>query len=536
MSRNRKDFKTFYRFDGNGRIIPGSNILKKGYKPEEGTWQESSPYECCAPGPTVSTNYWVTDRLLFVTGENPFEDLIESTVQSVIDSEGNTYRVSYLGQEFEQGITLNFFGVILKQDANGEKVWQVIVGNFLSEKPIFDLGLKILESGNLAVAAIYGNQPEGGDLWIDSFILSAEDGTVLSTAPGAVRPILPGGVAINQMYLREITEGGSDQTFVIQLAIEDENEDQYTHVILFNLLAPFISNSLTANFVDNVFDEQEQYWYGSQIAVGIENTEGVAYLYTISGQDTSGNYNSVINFLEIGPTFNPSLGSSFFLDTSADSEDGEIMYMSTNIEKLDGPSPISICGIHYDGKITKIVGELPLIEPAWRVGFIIGEEDYFDPLGIANDSLGNVFAVVRLDNFPGSIAFIKLSPDGVLDWAVKIDININFFEQNELRNGITISGEQLSIVAQNSIPRSIIGTGSAFKLGTNVKPKAGTYGEYTVSDLDVLVQVQPNPSIQPATPNSTTIGANSGGPISLEVTPDQELGPPELSFTVTNLQ
>lgn len=527
MSRNRKDFKTFYRFDGNGRIIPGSNILKKGYKPEEGTWQESSPYECC--GPAVSTNYWVTDRLLFVTGE----DLIESTVQSVIDSEGNTYRVSYIGAEIAPGVTINFNGAILKQDANGEKVWQVIVGNSENANVIFDLGLKILESGNLAVAGIHSDQP-GGDLWIDSFILSAEDGTVLSTAPAAIRPILPGGVAISQMYLREITEGGSDQTFVIQLGIEDENGDQYTHVILFNLLFPFISNSLTANFVDNEFDEQ--YWYGSQIAVGIENTEGVFYLYTISGYDTSGNYNTVINYVEIGPTVNPGPGPSFFLDTSADSEDGEIMYMSTNIEKLDGPSPIPICAIHYNGKITKLVSGFSGIEPAWRVGFIIGEENSFEPLGIANDSLGNVFAVVRLDSLPGSIAFIKLSPDGVLDWAVKIDISINFFEQNELRNGITISGEQLSIVAQNSIPQSTIGTGSAFKLGTNVKPKAGTYGEYTVSDLDVLVQVQPNPSIQSATPNSTTIGANSAGPISLEVTPDQGVGPEELSFTVTNLQ
>ena len=55
MSRNRKDFKTFYRFDGNGRIIPGSNILKKGYKPEEGNWHEITAYECCNYTTTTTT-------------------------------------------------------------------------------------------------------------------------------------------------------------------------------------------------------------------------------------------------------------------------------------------------------------------------------------------------------------------------------------------------------------------------------------------------------------------------------------------------
>ena len=49
MSRNRKDFKTYYRYDGNGRIIPGSNILKKGYAPQEGKWQQADAYECCNP-------------------------------------------------------------------------------------------------------------------------------------------------------------------------------------------------------------------------------------------------------------------------------------------------------------------------------------------------------------------------------------------------------------------------------------------------------------------------------------------------------
>lgn len=51
MGRNSRDqrgqFSTMVRYDGRGRIVPGSNILKKGQKPEEGKWKSKEAYECC---------------------------------------------------------------------------------------------------------------------------------------------------------------------------------------------------------------------------------------------------------------------------------------------------------------------------------------------------------------------------------------------------------------------------------------------------------------------------------------------------------
>jgi hypothetical protein len=51
MGRGSRDqrgqFSTMVRYDGRGRIIPGSNILKKGQKPQEGKWQKKDAYECC---------------------------------------------------------------------------------------------------------------------------------------------------------------------------------------------------------------------------------------------------------------------------------------------------------------------------------------------------------------------------------------------------------------------------------------------------------------------------------------------------------
>lgn len=508
MSRNRKDFKTYYRYDGNGRIIPGSNILKKGYAPEEGKWQQADAYECCNP---VETLYWVTDRYAEIIGE----EVVENVVQSVIDSEGNTYRVSYYSPSFEPASGV--FIKILKQDANGNELWEVAFsgGEFFFVR---DAGLMILETGNLAFAGIWEGEGTSG---LDTFILSPEDGSVLSTAPISVLPILPGAVPISSMYLRALTQGDGPETFRAQLAIEDVPGDQYTHVISFNLEDPFVTKSLTTSFVNNVFDEQ--YWYGAQGKILSYGADDV-YYFAVTGSTPEGNYGSVMTYVRSTGASDPVIINSYYVDTSADSEDGEVMYASTYYENGDA----WINAIHYDSKVTKWA-ENQGDGVNWRVGFNIDGDTSFDPIGIANDSLGNVFVALLIFGRQYDIGFIKLSSDGVLDWAVKIALTIGNFEQNELRNGVTISGEQLSIVSVgNGLGFS---NGSAFKLGTTVKPTAGTYGEYIVSDINVSVEVQPNPTLVNVTPNSTTVGFNDTDPIS--ISPD---GNAPIGFTVTNLQ
>lgn len=50
-----KKLKAYVRFDGSGRVVAGSLILRKN-KPKVGRWQEISAYECCGPviPPTVT--------------------------------------------------------------------------------------------------------------------------------------------------------------------------------------------------------------------------------------------------------------------------------------------------------------------------------------------------------------------------------------------------------------------------------------------------------------------------------------------------
>jgi len=46
MASNKRSLKAYVRYDGTGRIIPGSLILNR-FKPAVGNWSETPAYECC---------------------------------------------------------------------------------------------------------------------------------------------------------------------------------------------------------------------------------------------------------------------------------------------------------------------------------------------------------------------------------------------------------------------------------------------------------------------------------------------------------
>jgi hypothetical protein len=51
---NTRPLKAFVRFDGSGRIVAGSLILRKN-KPKVGKWKEIPAYECCNYTTTTTT-------------------------------------------------------------------------------------------------------------------------------------------------------------------------------------------------------------------------------------------------------------------------------------------------------------------------------------------------------------------------------------------------------------------------------------------------------------------------------------------------
>lgn len=58
-SINTRPLKAFVRFDGSGRIVAGSLILRKN-KPKVGKWKEIPAYECCNYVPTTTTTTTAT--------------------------------------------------------------------------------------------------------------------------------------------------------------------------------------------------------------------------------------------------------------------------------------------------------------------------------------------------------------------------------------------------------------------------------------------------------------------------------------------
>ena len=55
MAINNRPLKAYVRFDGSGRIVAGSLILRKN-KPKVGKWKEIQAYECCFLTSTTTTS------------------------------------------------------------------------------------------------------------------------------------------------------------------------------------------------------------------------------------------------------------------------------------------------------------------------------------------------------------------------------------------------------------------------------------------------------------------------------------------------
>ena len=54
MTPNKRDLKAYSRFDGTGRVVPGSTVLRRN-KPKVGKWQEIIAYQCCNLTTTTTT-------------------------------------------------------------------------------------------------------------------------------------------------------------------------------------------------------------------------------------------------------------------------------------------------------------------------------------------------------------------------------------------------------------------------------------------------------------------------------------------------
>lgn len=54
MSTRKTGLKAYVRFDGSGRVVAGSLILRKNM-PKSGTWRQVDATLCCEPTTTTTT-------------------------------------------------------------------------------------------------------------------------------------------------------------------------------------------------------------------------------------------------------------------------------------------------------------------------------------------------------------------------------------------------------------------------------------------------------------------------------------------------
>ena len=92
----QRDLKAFVRYDGSGRVVAGSLILRK-QKPKVGNWQEIQGYACCN-GATLTTTVATTItnfRVQLFCGGSLTETLISgqnsSSVADLVSKLNATY-------------------------------------------------------------------------------------------------------------------------------------------------------------------------------------------------------------------------------------------------------------------------------------------------------------------------------------------------------------------------------------------------------------------------------------------------------------
>ena len=90
---NKRDLKAYSRFDGTGRIVPGSTVLRR-QKPKVGNWKEVPAYECCNYVPTNAEQFcfigerWDSDTYVNIGSNNG--DYYQSIAFSVETIGGTT--------------------------------------------------------------------------------------------------------------------------------------------------------------------------------------------------------------------------------------------------------------------------------------------------------------------------------------------------------------------------------------------------------------------------------------------------------------
>ncbi len=133
---NQRDLKAFVRYDGSGRVVAGSLVLRKK-KPKVGRWEEILTYECCGDSPTTTTTSTfsttttttttvVTPSFFYLVSDttdstNACNLIGETTYMTLGAVESDINNITVLYQSPSSGVFIPFVG-------NGDKYLVAVPG------------------------------------------------------------------------------------------------------------------------------------------------------------------------------------------------------------------------------------------------------------------------------------------------------------------------------------------------------------------------------------------------------------------------
>jgi hypothetical protein len=141
---NQRNLKAFVRYDGSGRVVAGSLVLRKN-KPKVGKWKEILTYECCNDIPTTSTTTTAAlGTLVKISSDNMFDPICsaETTISVQVTS----------GTSLSDALTITGDFASL-----GAYYTPADPGNVMSQSPVFTIAYLvggILKYRNFKLTAI----------------------------------------------------------------------------------------------------------------------------------------------------------------------------------------------------------------------------------------------------------------------------------------------------------------------------------------------------------------------------------------------
>ena len=465
-----------------GRIIPGSNILKKGYAPEEGTWKQADAYECCL----YTIPYWVLSRDF--TGETPFINDGE-LYYSDVDSEGNTYRLEITGTQDPGDNTL----YLAKLDPTGLVVWE----NVFTMPNNNNKATVVAASNFLYVHLHYTNSRVYRLLKV-----SQADGSIIEQT-GAYEL----QSTASESYLSNAFVDSNDN-FTVFYETNDLLSDNFRPYVIRHH-SDDIENNKAAWQVSSPQEENSGYygWYNNGQLIGDNVLLG--YNTDFTGFTNYGNITGIASFNASGA---PAVTSTNGLFLVSDAE--PLLSGSGDTEMRSVAQDSS--GNYYLTAYNETIIKLDSTGTNWLwanniIGYNIPDL-YSQPLQGVVDSAGNLYVIWSTDrtvgfNQYGTVSISKLNgTSGNIEWAYNIYwTDYNFTGMNADRTFSPV------VRIENDIIYLTSAYSFSFKLPVNEVVIPGVYETYTVEDLtaqftavSTMLDVVANPFSAPASSISLT--------------------------------